>query len=50
MAVVRKKIIKFGNGAGLSINAKCLFASEMKIGDVVDLECYPEKIVINKVK
>ena len=48
MAEISKKIIKFGNSVGITIDSKMSFASDIKAGDIVVVKCSPKKIIIIK--
>ena len=45
-----KKIIKFGNSAGIVLDSKMLYKAEMELGEVVEVEVSKNKIVIKKKK
>ncbi len=45
-----KKITKVGNSASLVLDSYMLFASGLKIGDIVETDCKPDKIIITKKK
>lgn len=45
-----KKIIKVGNSTCVIIDSYMLFGSGIKLGDKVEVECEPNKIIITKKK
>ena len=48
MAEKTKKIIKFGNGIGITIDRPMQFSTGFKEGDNIIVKCSPNKIIIIK--
>lgn len=47
---IRKKIFKVGGSASIYLDAKLLYASGLKIGDLVEMKPMKNKIIISKVR
>ena len=50
MAVKAKKVVKFGNSIGITIDKPMQFATGFKDGDNIEVVCLPNKIIITKKK
>lgn len=50
MAIKDKKIVKFGNSIGVTIDKPMQFATGFKDGDTIEVVCTQNKIVITKKK
>ena len=49
MKKIYKNINRIGNSAGVMLDKVCLFASELNVGDKVEVKCSKKKITLIKV-
>lgn len=50
MATKTSKIVKIGNSCFVCLDKEVLFASQLELGDMVEIKCSKNKIAISKVK